>query len=62
MNRTPDQILRLALQKEKAAYEFYSEACSETKVDMIRELLEALRNEEAKHIKLIEKKLVEIQR
>jgi len=52
----------MALEKERAAYVFYSEACASSKVDMIRELLEELRNEEAKHIKLIEKKLAELQR
>jgi len=62
MNKTPNQLLEMALEKERAAYVFYSEACASSKVDMIRELLEELRNEEAKHIKLIEKKLAELQR
>ena len=61
MNKTPDQILELALEKERAAYNFYNEAVSGSKIEMIRELLEELRNEEAKHIKLIEKKLAEMQ-
>jgi rubrerythrin len=51
---TPDQILRKALEKEKQAYEFYAGLAAACSVDFVRELLEKLRNEEARHVRMIQ--------
>jgi len=57
-NGTPEpttwkDILDAALRKEKAAYRFYDEILRKTKVAVLRQLLETLRGEEAKHIDMI---------
>ena len=52
--RTSDQILQVALAKEKEAREFYDEQIVHCHVDFVRELLEKLKNEESKHIRLVQ--------
>ena len=52
--RTPDQILRVALEKEKEARDFYDEQVTHCSVDFVRELLEKLKDEESKHIRLVQ--------
>ena len=52
--RTPDQILRVALAKEKEARDFYDEQAAHCRVDFVRKLLERLKNEESKHIRLVQ--------
>ena len=52
--RTPDQILRVALAKEKEARDFYDEQATHCRVDFVRELLEKLKDEESKHIRLVQ--------
>jgi len=51
---TPGEILDVALKKEKQAYSFYKRLATQTKVEMVRELIEKLSDEEYKHRKLIE--------
>ena len=51
---TPDTILRKALEKETQACDFYAGLATGCSVDFVKELLEKLRNEEAKHVKLIQ--------
>lgn len=57
---TPVVILEAALKKEKEAYHFYDDLLQGTKVIIIQELLEKLRDEENKHILMIKKKLAKI--
>ena len=57
---TPVEALRLALSKEKAAIALYQRLANEHRE--IEDLLLSLVNEEEKHKKLIEKKIVEITR
>ena len=51
---TPDAILRAALEKERAAYAFYTDHAALCRIDMVREFLERLGDEEHKHIRMIE--------
>lgn len=51
---TPDVILKAALQKEMQARDFYKDLARQTSVTFVRELLETLQNEEAKHVHMIE--------
>lgn len=51
---TPIDILTAALKKERDAYRFYDELMSATTVTVVQELLEKLRDEENKHILMIE--------
>jgi rubrerythrin len=52
--RTSDQILQLALAKEMEARDFYDEQAAHCRVDFVRKLLEKLKNEESKHIRLVQ--------
>ena len=52
--RTSDQILQLALAKEKEARDFYDEQAAHCRVGFVRNLLEKLKNEESKHIRLVQ--------
>ena len=58
--KTVDEILRAALAKEEAAFNFYSELLNHTKVDLVRDLVALLKDEEQKHIRLIERKITEL--
>ncbi len=51
---TLNQILQVALGKEEEAHRFYDQLLGECRVDMVRDLLERLKNEEFKHIRMIE--------
>ena len=53
--RTPDQILRAALEKELDARDFYAELANRCHVDFVKELLLQLQVEEEKHAALIRK-------
>jgi rubrerythrin len=50
----PDEILRAALGKETAARDFYSEMAGHCPVDFVRDLLERLKDEECKHMRLVQ--------
>jgi rubrerythrin len=52
--RTSDQILQVALAKEKEARDFYDEQASHCRVDFVRKLLEKLKDEESKHIRMVQ--------
>ncbi len=56
---TPVAILESALKKEEA-YHFYDALLQDTKVVVVQELLEKLRDEESKHILMIKKRLTNI--
>ena len=51
---TPDEILAVALAKEEEAYDFYAGLANRCELDIVRELLEKLKDEESKHIHLIQ--------
>jgi len=51
---TPDQILDLALQKERQAHALYGKMALQCSVDFVKELLLTLQNEEYKHIQMIQ--------
>jgi rubrerythrin len=51
--RTSDQILQVALAKEKEARDFYDEQAAYCHVDFVKKLLGKLKNEESKHIRLV---------
>ena len=55
--QTPIQILQAAFKKERDAYHYYDTLLNSTTVLFLQELLEQLRDEEHKHILLIEKKI-----
>ncbi len=57
---TPMEILEAALAKEKAAYRFYDTLLNNTGIEILREVIEHLREEEYRHILLVEKMMVKI--
>ena len=54
---TTEEILNTALAKEKAAFSYYDRMLRSTNIDLIRDLLQELKNEEYKHIKMVETKI-----
>ena len=58
--KTPIEILQGALKKEKDAYHYYDTLLSSTTVLFLQELLEQLRDEEHKHMLLIERKIKQL--
>jgi len=56
-----DQILALALKKEEAAYRFYDGVAKDLKVEFLREMVEKLREEEAKHVQMIRKRIAQLE-
>ena len=58
---TPMAILKAALKKEKAAYRFYDNLLKEHKsIEILREMIEQLREEEYRHVQIIEKKIAKL--
>jgi rubrerythrin len=53
-NLPPVDILRMALEKEKAAFEFYTEAAKISQNESTRSTLQEMADEEAEHIRKIE--------
>ncbi|MDZ7830391.1 MAG: ferritin family protein [Desulfobacterales bacterium] len=58
--KTPTEILEAARGRERQAYEFYSRLAADCRIDGLRELLEKLRDEEQKHIRMIDKMLTQV--
>ncbi len=53
--QTPlDEAWRIAMQREKTAYEFYRRAASVVTDESLKKLFEFLMNEEKKHFQLLE--------
>lgn len=52
--KTPDRILRKAMEKETQARDFYADMAAHCSVGFVRDLLETLQNEEYKHMRMIE--------
>lgn len=57
---TPMEILQAALRKEESAYRFYENIGELTHSAPIRQLVIQLKEEEFRHIRLIQKKIVEL--
>lgn len=57
---TPGEILEAALAKEKTAYRFYERLENQCRIDYVRDLLSRLKDEEGKHIRMIDKMLTEM--
>lgn len=55
-----EQILESALKKEKAAYEFYDNHLKNTNIEILQDIFEELRDEEARHVEKIRNKLDDI--
>ena len=58
--QTPIEILQSALKKERDAYHFYENLLDTTTVFFLQDLLEHLRDEEHKHILMIEKEIAKL--
>ena len=54
---TPEEAIRIAIQREKAAHEFYSQAAKIAKYPGTKEMFESLAKEEQKHIRILEEEL-----
>jgi rubrerythrin len=54
---TPEEAIRIALEREKAAYEFYSKAAKLAKYPGTREMFESLAKEELRHRRMLEEEL-----
>jgi rubrerythrin len=52
--KTPDEILQLALSKEQSAHDFYDSMATQCHVEFVRELLERLRDEEGRHVRMVQ--------
>ena len=52
--KSPDEILRAALVKETQARDFYAGVAADCRIEIVRELVEKLKDEETKHIRMIE--------
>ena len=57
---TPDEILNAALVKERQSREFYAGLAEQCRIDLVKELLEKLKDEENKHVRMIEDMLADL--
>ena len=51
---TPDEILAAALAREEEARDLYTGLANNAQVDIVRELLEKLKDEESRHVHMIQ--------
>lgn len=58
--RTPGEILEFALEQEKEACRFYGELLGESKAEILGDLVAQLKDEELRHVHLIERKIVDL--
>lgn len=59
--KTPGDILKSALIREKSAHDFYEQSAMHCKIPMVRALLESLMNEETHHMKLIQAMITKLE-
>ena len=59
--KTPVDILQIALKKEESSLRLYDNMLKDARVDFVRELLEKLREEESKHVQMIEKRISQLE-
>ena len=57
VQRTSIDVLQIALRKEEASCKLYEGMMNDSKISFVRELLEKLRNEEARHVRMIRKNI-----
>ncbi len=53
----PQEAIRIAIEREKAAYDFYSRAAKVAKYPGTREMFESLAQEELRHRRILEEEL-----
>ena len=58
--KTPAQILLEALRREQEAYDFYTGLVPHCHVSFVRELLERLKDEESKHLHLVQDMMIRL--
>jgi rubrerythrin len=56
----PDAILQEALSREVEARDFYGRLAERTSVTLVRDFLERLKNEESKHVRLVEEMIAKL--
>jgi len=54
---TPQEAVRMAIEREKSAYEFYTQAAKIAKYPGTKTMFESLAREELKHRRLLEEEL-----
>jgi rubrerythrin len=54
---TPDEVLNAALAKKHQSRQFYAGLAEQWEIDMVKQLIEKLKDEENKHVKMIEEML-----
>jgi rubrerythrin len=54
---TPEEAIRMAMQREKAAHEFYAKAAKIAKYPGTKQMFESLAKEELKHSRILEEEL-----
>jgi rubrerythrin len=54
---TPEQLLQMALARERASVALYGEMMRHSSGALMRDLLSGLRDDERQHVRAIEKKL-----
>ena len=54
---TPQEAIRVAIEREKAAHEFYSKAAKIAKYPGTKEMFESLAKEELRHQRMLEEEL-----
>ena len=59
---TAEEILQAALAREEQARDLYAELAAQCRIDFVRELLERLRDEEAKHARLLQEIITRLNR
>ncbi len=57
---TPDEILNAALAKERQSRQFYSGLAEQCAIDSVKQLIEKLKDEENKHVKMIEEMMASL--
>ncbi|MBC8871709.1 MAG: hypothetical protein H8E44_19960 [Planctomycetes bacterium] len=58
--KTPGEILEFALEQEKEAYRLYGELLDDSKAEILRDLVAQLKDEELRHVHLIERKIADL--
>lgn len=56
-NTTPQEAIRLAIEREKSSYEFYLQAAKIAKYPGTKQMFETLAQEELKHRQTLEEEL-----
>jgi len=58
--KTPMGLLEMALKKEEAAQRLYDRLLKEPQAGVVRGFLEQLREEETKHVRMVQRKIVDL--